>query len=193
MHHEGPTLESLLRRLADCPSEFLLVPERPPANIQPIAVVCDVLRLLTPAEPPETHWAGLPAFQKTDAAQQAVAVLAAYLIADEWFLVRPELVPKIRKLFLADGLARLAKLVKPERLIRDADRREEFVRLCLKLLELRPKGETEYDAADRLNSLDSFERERVIRATAAAECRAREVREAMARKQAQEAASRYGE
>jgi hypothetical protein len=171
----------------------LLAQERPPANIQPIAVVCDALRLLTPAEPPETHWAGLPTFQKADAAHQAVAVLAAYLIADEWFLSRRELVPKICNLFLADGLARLARLVKPERLLRDADRREEFVRLCLKLLDLRPNGETEIDAADRLNSLDSFERERVVRATAVAERRAREVREAIARRQAQEAASRYGE
>jgi hypothetical protein len=44
-----------------------------------------------------------------------------------------------------------------------------------------------------LNSLDSAERDRVLRAVAAAERRAREIREAMARKQAQEAANRYGE
>ncbi len=46
---------------------------------------------------------------------------------------------------------------------------------------------------DRLNTLDSVERKRILEATLAAEKRAREVREAMARAKAQESASRYGE
>jgi hypothetical protein len=46
-------------------------------------------------------------------------------------------------------------------------------------------------AADRLNALDSLERDRVIRETRAAEERAQKVREAMAKKKAEEAAARY--
>ena len=46
---------------------------------------------------------------------------------------------------------------------------------------------------DRKGTLDSVERQRVLQETAEAERRAREVREALARKQALESASRYGE
>ena len=58
---------------------------------------------------------------------------------------------------------------------------------------LRPKGESIEQANDRRQTLDSVEREGILRATASAERRAREVREAMAKKQALESASRYGE
>jgi hypothetical protein len=97
------------------------------------------------------------------------------------------------KLLASSPWAHLAGLVRPDKFVSDPDRREELVRFCLAQLELRPLGETQSQAADRLTTLDSAERHRVLRATAAAERRAREVREAMARKQAQESASRYGE
>jgi hypothetical protein len=93
----------------------------------------------------------------------------------------------------SNGWKRLVELVRPEKFISDPDRREELVRSCLAQCGLRPQGETQSQAADRLTTLDSAERDRVLRATAAAERRAREIREAMARKQAQESASRYGE
>jgi hypothetical protein len=76
-------------------------------------------------------------------------------------------------------------------IINDPDRREELVRLCLKGLGLIPQGESAAQAADRLTTLDSVERDRVIRETRQAEARAREIREAMARKRAEEAAARY--
>jgi hypothetical protein len=44
-----------------------------------------------------------------------------------------------------------------------------------------------------MTTLDSVERQRILRKTLAAEKRAREIREAMARAKAQESASRYGE
>jgi hypothetical protein len=84
-------------------------------------------------------------------------------------------------------------LVQPSKFVHDADRREEWVRQCLAQLGLRPQGESAAQAADRLTMLDSSERDRVLRATATAERRAREIREAMALKKAQESASRYGE
>jgi hypothetical protein len=68
-----------------------------------------------------------------------------------------------------------------------------LARMCLAALGLRPMGETLEQAQDRMSTLDSTERQRLLRATAEAERRAREVREAMARKQALESASRFGE
>jgi hypothetical protein len=56
-----------------------------------------------------------------------------------------------------------------------------------------PLGETIEQSMDRKSTLDSVERQRILQETAEAERRAREVREAMARKQALESASRYGE
>jgi hypothetical protein len=115
------------------------------------------------------------------------------MLHDDWFLERPQTAAGMWALFGSDVLKRLVELVKPAAFVGDPDRREELARVCLKALSLVPKGETAVAAADRLTALDSIERHRVLKATAAAERRAREVREAMARKKAQESASRYGE
>jgi hypothetical protein len=73
------------------------------------------------------------------------------------------------------------------------DRREELVRVLLDSIDVRPAGETIEQSVDRKATLDSVERSKVMQATIAAEKRAREIREAMARKAALESASRYGE
>jgi len=73
------------------------------------------------------------------------------------------------------------------------DRREELVRVLLASIDVRPAGETIEQSFDRKATLDSVERSKVMQATIAAEKRAREIREAMARKAALESASRYGE
>ena len=61
--------------------------------------------------------------------------------------------------------------------IEDPDRREELARTVLSRLNLRPKGESEKQAADRLTAISSLERDRLLAASRAAEKRAREVRE----------------
>ena len=53
-------------------------------------------------------------------------------------------------------------------------------------------GESEAQAADRLNTLSSVERTHVIQETRAAQERVRQVREAMKKKAAEEAAAAYG-
>ncbi|OOK67654.1 hypothetical protein BZL30_7641 [Mycobacterium kansasii] len=53
-----------------------------------------------------------------------------------------------------------------------------------------PAGETVEQAADRLSTLDSATRARVEAEARAAEARAKEVRAALARKRAEEAAAR---
>jgi hypothetical protein len=90
----------------------------------------------------------------------------------------------------SQGLNAIAAVVKADAIVTDPDRREEFVRLCFRFLGLRPKGETIAQASDRLASLDSVERDRVIRQVRDAESRAREVREMMARRTTEEAAAK---
>jgi hypothetical protein len=65
------------------------------------------------------------------------------------------------------------------------------VRVALARVGLRPAGETIAQAQDRLMTLSSAERQRVMRAARAAEERARAIREALARKAAQESADKY--
>jgi len=195
---EGPRIEILLRRLAEIPHWFRresLSGEGLPREIDPIAIVRDLLsdlgcenpRLLypEPITPPKTTAA-------TSAEQTRLTLILAWLLHDGWFRERRgEFVEKAIDIFQTTP-ARFSGVVKPDRFIDDPERREELARLCLDILGLRPAGETDEQASDRLASLDSVERGKVIREARAAEKRAREVREAMARKAAQEAAPTYG-
>ena len=67
----------------------------------------------------------------------------------------------------------------------------ELLRLMLADLDRRPAGETPAQAQDRLSSISSLERARVLEAARAAEARAQEIREALRRKAAQEGADKW--
>lgn len=189
MPPEGPEIERLVRRLAECPGEFLATADESPDYV---AVVCDHMRRMAPDAPPERA-PGLAALRRTAPAHRELIAVTCWMLHDDWFLDRPDLAPGMWELFASDAVKRLAELIKPAAFVTDPDRREELARTCLKGLALVPKGETAPQAADRLTALDSVERHRVLKATAAAERRAREIREAMARQKAQESVSRYGE
>ena len=188
----GPQLEALTRRLAECPADFLAEPRRGAAGVvQVAAVVADLLTdwggaALTPAQ--------AAVFQLADTPRQTnwlrLVLVACWLLRDPWFVQRRLPAAGALKL-LAEGLGKLAQLVQAPQCVLDPDRREELVRLCLKALELHPHGETPAQALDRLNALDSVERQRVIEAARAAEARSRAVRDAMAAKAAQEAADKW--
>ena len=66
----------------------------------------------------------------------------------------------------------------------------ELVRRAFAALGLRLPGESAGEAEDRLAQVDSVERQRLLRAAAEKEKRAREVREMMARRAAEEAAAK---
>src|SRR5262249_14398859 len=93
---------------------------------------------------------------------------------------------------LRDGLKLLEGAVRAADCVTDPDRREELARYCLKQLGLRPHGESENAAADRLAALDSIERIRVAQEARKAEERVRAIRAAMAKRAAEEAAAKYG-
>lgn len=192
MREDGPPLEALTRRLSECPPEFLEEPRvRSAGTVHVAAVVSDLMRDLggDPLLPEEAE-----AFRTDDTPRQRnwqkVVLVATWLFHDEWFRSRGGCAPQARS-FLLRELQEVAPLVKASQLVTDPDRREELARLSLKALDLRPAGESAAQAHDRLTTLSSVERERVIREARAAEARARQVREAMARKAAEEAAARY--
>jgi hypothetical protein len=180
----GPDLARLLHRLAECPPDFL----RKPGEIDIVALACDHHRALGMAIPNAAQRQSLAAMPNES--QRLIAVVL-WLLRDEWFLAKPELAAVTGDFFQSEALAQLAKLVPAEAAVNDPDRREELVRLCLRALGVQPHGESAAQAADRLATLDSVERQRVIRETRGAEARAREIREAMVRKRAEEAAARY--
>lgn len=195
MQSEGPPLEQLLHRLTNCPNEFWELPADKPkaieaANTVTIAIVCDHFRSMQP----ELHGEIISSeLQIKSAAHGLLVRLATWVFHDPWFVSRPELAPRMQNAICSPLLRQLAEMVRPTTFVSDADRREELIRVCLNLIGLRPRGESIEQSTDRLTTLDTIERERILKATLAAEKRAREVREAMAKAKAMESASRYGE
>ncbi|MGE0755440.1 MAG: hypothetical protein AB7F89_04080 [Pirellulaceae bacterium] len=191
---QGPPLELLLHRLANCPGDFLqpTAPESA-SGIAVVAIACDLLREADPWQVPEDRARDCRDLGEFPPDRQQLIAVVCHLLHDAWFFARPQLGPAMWSVLLAPELGRLVKLVRADRIVQDPDRREELARLCLRLMRLRPQGESEAQANDRFTTLDSVERTRIVKATAAAERRAREIREAMARDAARDAASRYGE
>ncbi|HVE79428.1 MAG TPA: DUF4158 domain-containing protein [Gemmatimonadaceae bacterium] len=153
------------------------------------AVVADLVRMFGGTPSP----ADVAGFARTDAADRprlGVALVLCWLLADEWFLQAAVPAADVARL-IDEAAGELAAGATAARFVQDADRREELARLALGRLGFRPAGETEAQAADRLTSLSTAERARVLRAAGAAEARARKVREALRRKAAEESADKW--
>lgn len=187
MNREGPLLETLTRRLAECPPEFLASPRIGAAGkIVVPAVVADLLRGIGGAPLSPTQ---IKTFEQKTPWQQrnrvCLILVACWLLDDPWFRQADMVEPVLG--LLTHGLQDLADAASADRFIADPDRREELARVCLKALGVRPAGETMAQADDRLVTLSSVERASLLKATAAAEKRAAEIRAAMARKAEEEA------
>jgi hypothetical protein len=188
---EGPLLESLTRRLAETPDDFLAEPRiGRKGAVHVAAVVGDLCRLLgDPAAAAELAPVGGDD-AKRDRNRLAVTLLLSWLLADEWFRqARPSRAGVLA--LLVDGASELAAFAAAERYVTDAERREELVRYTLARLDYRPAGETLAQAQDRLTTLSGAERARVLKASRAAAQRARAIREALARKAAEESADKW--
>jgi hypothetical protein len=195
MSDEGPPLEALTHRMAECPADFLRAPGTGVEEIDIPALVADLLRDLGMRIPP-AQLASKFAASKGRAVPKAnnrlrLIAVGVWLLSDEWFLALPVPAASVWQL-LSVALDPMAEALDASLAVSDPDRREELVRFCLWSLDLRPAGETREQAQDRLTSLDSVERVRVVRETRAAEERAQKIRQAMAEKAAREAASTYG-
>lgn len=188
MNVPAPALETLLRRLADTPRDFLDAPRLGRAgSVHVDALVFDLSHAIGEAC---TH-AELADFsaRPEDANWLTLAAIGCWLLADE--SLRGHLHKAALLTCTTRTLRELAGEYAAERYILDPERREEMVRIVLADLQLRPAGETEAQAQDRLQALSSVERRRIIREAREAEKRAREIREALIKKAAAEAADKY--
>lgn len=191
MEQQGPQLEQLTRRLAEIPEDFLAEPRiGQQGTVHVAAVVQDLLTHLAKPVPPDR----LITFGGTDQARDrnrlAIVLILSWLLHDDWFRQAKLAADHIMTL-LGEGAAELAQQVAARKLVTDPERREELARLALARLGYRPAGETEAQAQDRLVSLSSTERARVLKASRAAEERARAVREALRKKAAEESADKW--
>lgn len=119
----------------------------------------------------------------------AQCMLLVYFYADAEFLQTPLDIYQLATA-LQEKAKELVSIGDPQLYIDDVDHREEFIRLAMSAVNRYPQGETPEQAADRLISCSSTERNRVLEAAKEAEARAAKIREALARKAAQEAANK---
>lgn len=191
MHLPGPPLETLLRRLADTPPDFLDEPRIGASGQVSVAAVVNDLLALGPGRATRQE---LQRFDSgdpgADRARLKIALVMSWLLADDTFqaagLARADLLR-----VLDETAGELAALAPATKYLQDPDRREELARVVLARLGLRPQGETPEQAADRLSALSASERQRLLQASRAAEARARAIREALVRKQAEDSADKW--
>ena len=188
----GPSIEALTRRLSETPPDFLAPPLKGVSGgVNAAAVVSDLIRALGGKTLTATECEPFMRSRKAEARRLSTVMVACWLLYDEWFRKRQRFAHAAYD-FLARGLDELAGAVDPEKLVTDPDRREELSRLTLRALDLLPAGEDERRAADRLTTLDSVERQRIVAETQKAQERMRAIQEAMRKKQAEEAAAAWG-
>lgn len=192
MIDEGPQLNALTHRLSECPPEFQQQPRQGQSGaVDVAAIVCDHFRAMQSGEEKSGFVKQVEMIRGFSKSRQQLIAFATWLLHEPWFLEQRRLNAQMWQFLLGEKLGTLAETVRAELMVTDPDRREELVRICLHALGLRPRGETIAQATDRLNTLDSVERNRVVLQTRSAEARARKIREGMTRRAAQEAAARY--
>jgi hypothetical protein len=190
MHSHGPKLEVLLRRLAETPPEFLDEPRIGRSGVIAVAPVVNDLLARFGARATREELKTFDGVLPADRNRLAVVLILTWLMADEW----PSACKVARSALLkclTDIAKELSASATAQRFIHDAERREEFARTILHHLGLRPEGESESQATDRLSSLSSLERQRLLAASRQAEKRAREIREALIKKAADESADKW--
>lgn len=187
----GPELERLTRRLAETPPDFLDEPHiGRTGTVHVAALVNDVLLRLGGRAAPDALGAFAGRDARADRNRLSLCAVVCWLLGDDWFAGAAPAQAEVLAL-MREAMEELAQRSPAPQFVNQPDRREELVRMALARLGYRPAGETEAQAADRLSAVSSVERERLRAASRAAEQRAREIREALARKAAQESADKW--
>jgi hypothetical protein len=136
--------------------------------------------------------ADLPFLAKLD---KAAAGHLQLVLAATWVLWHPAFreppPPKaaIERL-LSEGLGHVAAVVTADKISRDEERGEELIRRAARNAGRLFAGETETEAEDRFKQVDSIERHKVLEEAEKREKRARAVRDAIAKKAAEDAAAK---
>ena len=190
MNREGPPLEQLTRRLMETPAPFLGEPRfGKQGSINVAALVADVLaRFGLHADADQ-----LKRFVGRDRGKERNPRMLTQILC--WLLTDPALSGKLDVTqlltLLFDEANALAEKVAAKEFVDNDERREELSRLALRSAGLRPQGESANVAEDRWLTVSTRERTRLASATRAAEERARQIREALARKAAEASADKW--
>jgi hypothetical protein len=190
MSQEGPPLEHLTRRLMETPTPFLAEPRiGKQGSVNVVALVADVL-----AEAGcSIDASALKRFAGADQAKERNPRMLTQILC--WLLSDASLRGKLNAQqllsLLFDEANALAEKVAAKEFVDNDERREELSRLALRSAGLRPAGESKNVAEDRWLTVSTRERVRLAAASRAAEERARQIREALARKAAEESADKW--
>ena len=201
MTREGPPLATLLRRIVDTPPDFLAEPKVGDQGVVHVdAVAGDVVALLGAPVPRGLLTCFVTTVSTTvsttdsttDSGERnrlSIALLACWICADPWLRVASVKAEELLRALDAVS-SDLAPHAPAKSFHTDPERREELARTMLARLDLRPEGEREAQARDRLLSVSAAERKRLVEATRGAVERVRAIREALARKAAEESADK---
>ena len=185
-------VERLCARLAQVPAAFCApVEPNQPGSVRVDAVVADLFRDRARYTPTQEQLDVLRLRGRARSKERRASrrhlelvMIACWLLYDEAFdgVSSEQLEQLCRERLLA-----MAKVVAARACIDDPDRREELVRVCLAQLGRTPAGESAADAADRLASLDSVRRAKLLEQARAREAKRHRDRLEKLRKQEEEA------
>jgi hypothetical protein len=196
--NQGPSLIELLDRLVNCPAEFSLTPlvqnptdELPKGVLYLPALFFDLYFHFTGTFPNTTQTDFLKISSKKDNINILnIYSISIYTLFHPFFKDKKELGEKLILLFKKE-LIGYKGLILANKFLQDPERREELIRFLLFHLGFAPNGETEKYAIGRLSTLDSIERVKLIDAARQAQIkREAEIKEAIRKREAEEAASR---
>lgn len=198
MKNPGPPLQELIDHLILIPGEFTGKNEKSPDNSGKISIPAIVNDLLLDLGGEALSDSEIPAeFHNTGHVKPAVnnylrlVSILCYIFEYRFFMENKTSPENIKSFLLSKRLVDLSGAVKSaDEFITDPDRREEICRTALDVSGYYPDGENEKHARDRLLTLDSVERKAILTRTAEAQKKAREIKEAMMRQEAEEAASK---
>ncbi len=198
MKISGPPIELLIDRIIAIPEDFL---EKKSKSYDPLnkiyvpAIINDLL--LDNGGTPLSYeeLLQLSPEKKENKKEKnnypGLVSILCYIYEDNFFTENKSHSGLIKSFLLSPELIELSKAVdSADDFINDPDRREEICRRALDALNYFPQGENELNSADRLLTLNSVERKKIMVKTAEAQLRAKQIHEAMMQKEAEEAASK---
>lgn len=193
----APPMAALLRHLADAPLDWLAPPEvGRSAGVRVSALLADCFDALEAAALDEAEAKAGEGRDKDAIGRLRLVMLSLWLLheAELQATLRGRLDATRRQAlldFLQRDLRQRADHLSAQRVMESNEGREELVRQLLHRLDLLPADESAATFNYRLKARDSIEQAQLVAIARAAEERARKLREAMARKAAEEAAMKY--
>jgi hypothetical protein len=198
MKRPGPPLEEFIDHLILIPDDFMVKNDKSDngMNTNNIAAIANDLLFDLGGSPfsddeISKHFPDKINLKSENYNYLRLVSVLCYLYEYNYFIENKSGAEQVKSFLISEKLKELSKAVKSaDEFITDPERREEICRVALNVMDYYPEGENEKNAMDRLSTLDSVERKKILAKTGAAQQRARELKEAMRRKEAEEAASK---